>query len=447
MAALTPSTTRGASLTERTRHRVVILGGGFGGLAAARALARAPVEVTLVDKRNHHLFQPLLYQVATAGLSAPDIAAPIRTLVRKQQNATVLLARAVAIDTDARVVRLVDGEVAYDTLVVATGVTNHYFGHPEWERFAPGLKSLEEALDIRRRILLAYEGAERAQTDAERARHLTFVVVGAGPTGVELAGALAEIARRTMTRNFRRFDPREARVVLVEGGPRVLPSFPDELSVRALADLRELGVEVRLDTRVQAIDARGVTLPDERIEAETVLWGAGVRGVPIAATLGVELDRAGRVVVGSDLAIPSTPSVLVIGDAAACKQPDGSLVPGVAQGAIQGGVYAARAVMARLEGREVAPFVYRDLGSMATIGRKRAVASIGSIRLTGLFAWLAWLFVHLMALVDFRSRFFVLLEWAWAYVSFQRSARIILDRAAPRGEGDPAGNGASQNSK
>jgi NADH dehydrogenase len=447
MAALTPSTTRGASPTERTRHRVVILGGGFGGLAAARALARAPVEVTLVDKRNHHLFQPLLYQVATAGLSAPDIAAPIRTLVRKQRNATVLLARAVAIDTDARVVRLVDGEVAYDTLVVATGVTNHYFGHPEWERFAPGLKSLEEALDIRRRILLAYEGAERAQTDAERARHLTFVVVGAGPTGVELAGALAEIARRTMTRNFRRFDPREARVVLVEGGPRVLPSFPEELSARALSDLRELGVEVRLDTRVQAIDARGVTLPDERIEAETVLWGAGVHGVPIATTLGVELDRAGRVVVGADLAIPSTPSVLVIGDAAACKQPDGSLVPGVAQGAIQGGVYAARSIVARLEGREVAPFVYRDLGSMATIGRKRAVASIGSIRLTGLLAWLAWLFVHLMALVDFRSRFFVLLEWAWAYVSFQRSARIILDRAAPRGEGDPARNGTPQNSK
>jgi NADH dehydrogenase len=426
----------------------VILGGGFGGLAAARALARAPVDVTLVDKRNHHLFQPLLYQVATAGLSAPDIAAPIRKILRKQANATVLMARAVAIDPAARVVRLGDGELAYDSLIVATGVTNHYFGHDDWERFAPGLKSLEEALDIRRRILLAYEGAERASTDEERARYLTFVVVGGGPTGVELAGSLAEIARRTMTRNFRRFDPRRARIVLVEGGPRVLASFPEELSARALDDLRELGVEVRLEARVQAIDARGVTLPDERIEAETVLWGAGVHGVPIVKTLGAELDRAGRVVVGPDLAVPSAPTVYVVGDAAACKQPDGSLVPGVAQGAIQGGIHVARAVMARLEGREPAPFVYRDLGSMATIGRKRAVAAIGSLRLTGLFAWLAWLFVHLMALVDFRSRFFVLLEWAWAYVSFQRSARIILDRAAPRA--DTAGAPSSiepQNSK
>jgi NADH dehydrogenase len=413
------------------RPHVVILGGGFGGIAAARALRRADVRITLVDKRNHHVFQPLLYQVATAALAATDIAAPIRKILADQENATVFMARATAIDPRRKTVRLVDGELAYDHLIVAVGMTNTYFGHDEWEQHAPGLKSLEEALFIRRRILLAYEAAERTNDPEARKRFLTFVVVGGGPTGVELAGALAEIAKKTMAKNFRRFDPGAARVVLVEGGPRVLPTFPEEISFQAWHDLRDLGVEVILNSRAKAIDARGVTLDDERIDAETILWGAGVGGVPLVKTMGVPVDKAGRVIVERDLSVAGFPEVYVIGDVAAATLEDGSLCPGVAQGAIQGGQHAAKMILRRIAGDETEPFRYRDLGTMATIGRQRAVAVIGSIRMQGLIAWLAWIFVHLMALIEFRSRFMILLEWAWAYVTYQRSARIVLDQPAP----------------
>ena len=413
------------------RPHVVVLGGGFGGIAAARALKRAKVRVTLVDKRNHHLFQPLLYQVATAALAATDIASPIRKVLAGQKNATVFMARAQTIDTAKKVVKLVDGEIAYDFLIVAVGMTNSYFGHDEWEPFAPGLKSLEEALEIRRRVLLAYESAERAEGAEARRAFLTFVVVGGGPTGVELAGALVEIAQRTMAQNFRRFDPTDARVVLIEGGDRLLATFPPELSEQAFHDLRDLGVEVRLNTRAKNIDAHGVDIEDERIDAETVLWGAGVAGVPVVKSMGTPMDRAGRVIVESDLSVPGAPEVFVVGDIAAAKS-NGEPVPGVAQGAIQGGVHAAKMIRRILDSEPTEPFVYRDLGSMATIGRKRAVAVMGQMRMTGFVAWMAWLFVHLMALVEFRTRIFVFMQWAWAYLTYQRSARIILDQSAPK---------------
>jgi NADH dehydrogenase len=413
------------------RPHVVILGGGFGGIAAARALKRARVRVTLIDKRNHHLFQPLLYQVATAALAATDIASPIRKVLSGQKNATVFMARAQSIDAKGKVVRLVDGVVPFDYLVVAVGMTNSYFGHDEWEPFAPGLKSLEEALEIRRRVLLAYESAERAETPEARRAFLTFVVVGGGPTGVELAGALVEIAQRTMAQNFRRFDPTAARVVLIEGGERLLASFPLELSEQAFHDLRDLGVEVRLNTRAKNIDEHGVDLDDERIDAETVLWGAGVAGVPVVKSIGAPMDRAGRVIVEPDLSVPGFPNVFVIGDVAAATS-KGEPVPGVAQGAIQGGVHVAKMIKRHLAGEASEAFEYTDLGSMATIGRKRAVAAIGQMRMTGFIAWLAWLFVHLMALVEFRTRIFVLMQWAWAYLTYQRSARIILDQSAPK---------------
>ena len=417
------------------RPHVVILGAGFGGLEAAKTLARAPVRVTIVDKRNHHLFQPLLYQVATAALAPTDIAAPVRTILAAQDNVTVRLGRATAIDAARRRLELAEGEpLEWDVLIVAAGLTNAYFGHDAWEVSAPGLKSLEEALRIRDHVLLAYERAETAG-DEERRRLLTFVVIGGGPTGVELAGALAEIARKTMTRNFRHFDPRSARVVLVEGGDRLLASYPPELSERARADLEELGVEVRLGARAKDIDAGGVTLEDERVEACTVLWAAGVGGVPVARTLGVPLDRMGRVPVRPDLRPDGLERVFVIGDLASCAGEDGKPLPGVAQVALQQGRHAARSALRVLDGEALEAFRYRDLGSMATIGRKRAIAVLGRIQLEGLLAWLAWLFVHLMALVGFRNRVAVLAEWAWAYFTYQRSARVILDRAAPRTTG------------
>jgi NADH:ubiquinone reductase (H+-translocating) len=417
--------------------RVVILGAGFGGLAAAHALGRAPVHVTVVDKRNHHLFQPLLYQVATAGLSATDIAAPIRRVLRHQDNTTVLLARAESIDPGRKRVLLSDGSLRYDHLILAVGATNAYFGHDEWEAHAPGLKSLEEALEIRRRVLLAYEAAEREHDAEHRKPWLTFVVIGGGATGVELAGALAEIAQRTMARNFRNFDPSAARVILLEGGERLLPTMPEDLAARAKSDLEELGVDVRLGTRAENIDAEGVDLSGERIEARTVLWAAGVGGVPIARTLGADVDRAGRVRVDRNLRVEGCPGVYAIGDIAACEQDDGTLVPGVAPAAIQEGAHAAANILRSIRGESLQPFVYVDKGTMATIGRSRAVAVAGKLRLTGLLAWLAWLFVHLMALVGFRNRVIVLLEWAWAYLSYQRSARIILGRAVG-GRASPA---------
>ncbi len=406
---------------------VVILGAGFGGLAAAKALKNAPVRVTVLDKRNHHLFQPLLYQVASAALASTDIAAATRVVLKRQKNTTVMMARAIAIDPTRKVITLEDGELTYDFLIVAAGMTNSYFGHDEWAEHAPGLKSLEEALDIRRRILLAYEAAER-ETDAEaRKELLTFVVIGGGPTGVELAGALQEIAQRTMAKNFRNFDPTKARVILIEGGPRLLAAFPEDLSESALTQLKHLGVEARLNTRAKNIDARGVTLDGEHIAARTVLWGAGVAGVPVAKTMGVPTDRSGRIAVDETLVAKGLSSVYVIGDLAALEQ-DGVQLPGVAQNAIQGGRAAARNIVHSIRNEPLVAYRYKDLGSMATIGRSHAVAVVGKLKFKGVIAWFAWLFVHLMALVGHRNRLMVFLEWAFAYVSFNRSARIILER-------------------
>jgi len=421
------------------RKRVVVVGAGFGGLEVAKSLRREDVDVIVVDKRNHHLFQPLLYQVATAGLSATDIAAPIRNVLRHCDNCTVLLADASSIDTKNKKLMfssLSGGEasagdaIAYDYLVLATGVTNRYFGHDDWQKYAPGLKSLEEALDIRRRVLVAYENAERIEDPKERQAELTFVVVGGGATGVELAGALTEIARKTMTRNFRHFDPKSARVVLLEGGKRLLAAFAPELSERVREDLSALGVEIRTETFADCIDSRGVTLKGgERIESRTVVWAAGVGGQPLSKTLGVKLDKMGRVPIEKNLTVAELEgeSVFVIGDASALEQ-DGEMLPGVAQVAIQMGAHVAENITHAIAGEALKDFRYHDKGSMATIGRSRAIAQIGSVQLTGFIAWCTWLFVHVMALVGFRNRVAVLLEWAYAYLTYQRSARIILSR-------------------
>jgi NADH dehydrogenase len=407
--------------------RVVVVGGGFGGLAAVRSLAGADVGVTLVDRRNHHLFQPLLYQVATAALSAPDIAAPLRRILHRQRNVSVILDEVTGIDPASRTLQLTGSNLPYDHLVLATGASHSYFGHDEWAEHAPGLKSLEDALSIRSRVLLAYEAAERTDDDAERRACLTFVVVGGGPTGVELAGALAEIARFTLTRNFRRFDPRDARVVLVEGEDRVLGTYPRELSESARRQLERLGAEVRTDALVTHVDAGGVEVGSERIEARTVLWAAGVAASPLGQFLGTPLDRAGRVLVEPDLTVPGHPEIFVVGDLAAV-QSDGRPVPGIAPAAIQMGVHAAHAIGRQLRGESVDPFRYRDKGTMATIGRSSAICVIGRLHLSGLVAWLAWLLVHIFFLIGFRNRAAVMLEWAWAYLTYQRSARVILDR-------------------
>jgi NADH dehydrogenase len=404
--------------------RVVVLGGGFAGLYATRALARAPVQVTVVDARNHHLFQPLLYQVATAALSPGDIAVPIRRVLRSQRNAAVMLAKAIAIDTNTRRVTLDEGYVDYDFLVIATGATHSYFGHDDWQAFAPGLKSIEDALDIRKRVLVAYEEAEREPAAEVQREWLTFVVVGGGPTGVELAGALAEISRHVLERDFRHIDPKSARVVLVEAGPRILPSFTEASSARAKEQLEKLGADVLTGARVTGIDAHGVTLEDQCIPARTVLWGAGVAASPLARTLGAPLDRAGRVKVLPDLSVPDAPDVFVVGDLAAFEH-DGEPVPGVAPAAIQEGRHAAKNILRRVRGEATLPFHYLDKGSLATIGRASAVAEMGSLRLSGLIAWLAWLFIHILFLIGFRNRYLVLSEWAWGYVTYERGARLI----------------------
>ena len=411
-----------------TTPRVVILGGGFGGLYAARALGRAPLDVTVVDRTNHHVFQPLLYQVATAGLSPSQIAYPIRGVLRGQKNTRVLLAEATAVDVASRTVRLADGELPYDYLIVATGARHSYFGHGEWEPLAPGLKTLADALDIRGRILLAFERAEREPDPERRRALLTFVVVGGGPTGVELAGAIGEIACKVMARDFRTFDSRDAQTILVEAGPRILPAFPESLAAKAVRSLERLCVEVRTGEAVTRMEDGAVWIGGERIASGTVLWAAGVAPSPLARTLGVPLDRAGRVVVNADLTVPGHPEVFVIGDLAACTDAAGRPLPGLAPVAIQQGEYAARAIVRAARGETSAPFRYRDKGTMATIGRNAAVVDLGTLRISGYPAWLMWCFIHILWLIGFRNRFLVMIEWAWAYVRFERSARLITGR-------------------
>jgi NADH dehydrogenase len=411
--------------------QVLILGGGFAGLRATRALATAPLRVTLVDRTNHHLFQPLLYQVATAGLSAPDIAAPLRHILRGQANATVLLGEASAIDLAARAVTVAGRRLDYDFLVVATGSSHAYFGHDDWAAHAPGLKTLDDALAIRRRVLSAFEAAEREDDPALRAQWLNFVVIGGGPTGVELAGTLAEIARHTLPREFRRCDPRTAQVHLVEAGPRLLAAMPEALSDSARRQLQRLGVQVHLDQAVTAIDAVGVEIGPARLASRTVLWAAGVAASALGRQLGVPLDRAGRVRVQPDLSLPGHPEVFVAGDLAGLADADGRPVPGVAPAAKQMGAQVAGAIRARLAGRTPAAFRYRDYGNLATIGRMAGVVDFGRLQLTGVLAWWFWLGAHLFFLIGFRNRIVVLLDWAWSYFSYQRSARIILGRDRP----------------
>ena len=404
---------------------VVILGGGFGGLTAAKALRREALRVTLLDRHNYHLFQPLLYQVATATLSPGDIASPIRWIFRKSPNVRVLLGEADSVDVAGRRVRLTDGAaVAYDYLVVATGSSHAYFGHEEWAEEAPGLKTLEDALEIRRRILLAFERAERETDPARQQELLTFVLVGGGPTGVELAGTLAEIARRTLRDEFRSIDPSRARIVLVEAGPTILHPFPPALRDAARSSLRALGIDVREGTAVTSVDAHGVMLGQERVVAGTVVWAAGVAASPIVATLGVPMDRAGRVLVEPDLSIPGHPEVFVVGDAALVEQ-DGKALPGVAQTAMQEAAHAARMIVRRSRGLPTDRFVFHDRGNMAIVGRGSAVADLGWVRFSGSLAWLAWLFLHIFKLIGFRNRLVVMLEWAVAYLTFQRSVRLI----------------------
>ena len=415
------------------RPHVVVIGGGFAGLWSVRALTKAPVRITLVDRHNHHLFQPLLYQVATAGLSAPDIAAPLRHILRKQRNVEVRLANVRDITPGDKTITLDDGSVlAFDHLLLATGATHAYFGHDEWARHAPGLKTLDDALDLRRKLLLAFERAEAETDPLQRAAWLNFAIVGGGPTGVELAGTLAEIARHTLKNEFRNIDPAEARVRLIEAGPRVLASFPEDLSARASAQLQKLGVEVVTGTPVSDIREDGYQLGEDFVASRTVVWAAGVAASPLARALDVPLDRAGRVIVQPDLSIPGYPDIFVAGDLASVKTADGQPVPGVAPAAKQMGRHVGAAIMARLRGQATGPFRYRDFGNLATIGRMAAVVHVGKLKLSGLLAWWFWLGAHVFFLIGFRNRLVVLLNWAWAYWSYQRGARIILGDEADR---------------
>ena len=412
-----------------TVPHVVILGGGFAGLYAAKALAHAPVRVTLVDRRNHHLFQPMLYQVATAALNPSDIASPIRSVLRQQKNTEVLLGEADRIDVAQRTVHLADGAVlVYDYLIVGTGARHSYFGHDEWEVLAPGLKSLEDALEIRRRVLLAFERAERERDPVRRHAYLTFVVVGGGPTGVEMAGAVAEIRRYALRRDFRHIDPGEATVMLLEGGPRLLTSYPPELSDKAKAELRRLGVEVRTETLVTDVRPGYVSAAGWTIPTQTVIWAAGNVASPLLKSLGAPVDRAGRVEVEPDCTIPGHPEVFVLGDAAAYNH-QGETLPGICPVAIQMGQYAAGTIVSDLRGRARKPFHYWDKGQLAVIGRGRAVADIWKLHFGGFVAWLIWIFVHVFFLIGFRNRVLVLLQWAWSYATYSRGARLITQEA------------------
>jgi NADH dehydrogenase len=426
-----------------TLPHVVILGGGFGGLYAARSLRKAPVRVTLVDRQNHHLFQPLLYQVATATLSPGEIASPIRGLLGRET--TVLLAEVTGVDVAGKRVLLADGELSYDYLIVATGATHSYFGHDEWAKHALGLKTIDDALEIRRKVLLAFEMAEREPDPARRRELLTFVIIGAGPTGVEMAGALAEISRHTLAKDFHNIDPSQARILLLEGLPRVLPPYPEELSEKARRSLEKLGVEVRTNTRVTHLDGTGVFIGEERIAARTIIWAAGVAASPVARSMGAELDRAGRVKVAPELTLPGRQDVFVIGDLAHFVQ-DGNPIPGVAPAAMQQGKHAANNIRRHLEGQPLVPFRYWDRGTYAVIGRGKAVGvAFQRFESSGFSAWMAWLGIHILFLIGFRSKLAVILDWAYSFLAFKRSARLItgplpeLVRPRPVGEGGVTG--------
>jgi NADH:quinone reductase (non-electrogenic) len=419
-----------------TPHRVVIIGGGFGGLAVARSLKRAPVEVTLLDRRNYHLFQPLLYQVATGVLSPANIAGPLRHILKNQKNTRVLLAEAMHIDASNRRVILSDDSIEYDTLVVATGASHQYFGHDEWEQFAPGLKTIEDATEMRGRILLAFEAAEREPDPEKRRAWMTFVIVGAGPTGAELAGALGEIANDTLRNDFRDINTSEARIILVEGTGRVLPTYPESLSASARKMLERLGVTVRTNAMVTNVSEGRVTIREgdhtEEISARTILWAAGVLGSPLSRALekeaGAKLDRAGRVIVEPDLTVTGHPEIFVIGDLANFSHQTGQPLPGVAQPAIQEGHHVGKTIIRRLRGEKILPFHYWDKGNLATLGRAAAVADLHWLRLSGWPAWMIWLFVHLLYIVEFQNRLQILLQWAWLYINYDRSARLITGK-------------------
>lgn len=430
------------STRASSEPHVVIIGGGFAGLNLARSLRRAPVRITLIDRQNHHLFQPLLYQVATAALSAPEIAEPIRDILRKQDNATVLLGEVTDIIPDEKCVRVGSMRFSYDYLYIAAGASHSYFGQDQWAEHAPGLKTLDDALDIRGRMILAYERAERRESAHERVQDLTFVVVGAGPTGVELAGALAEIARYTMTRNFRNFDPKDARVLLIEAGDRVLAAYDETLSERARVQLEELGVEVMLGERVTDIQEDGVWLGEAFIPTSTVLWAAGVKASSVGEMLGVPLDRAGRVLVEPDLTLKDHPEISVLGDLAAVDDGAGGFVPGLAPAAIQMGKYAAKRLRNLLAGKPTEDFRYNDKGQMATIGRRKAIAETARLKFSGTIAWLAWAVIHIYFLVGFRNRILVARDWVWHYLTRRRGARIaygtVRSTTAVRLQDDPA---------
>ena len=410
------------------RPRVVIIGGGFGGIAAARALRRANVDITLIDRTNHFIFQPLLYQVATAALAPSDITAPIRWILRSQRNTEVLLAEAREIDTERRVVRVDDDlrELPYDYLIVAPGSRHHYFGHDEWEPYAPGLKAIEDASEIRRRFLLAYEIAEKSEDPQERDEYLTFVIVGGGPTGVELSGAIPFIAKKALVSEFRRVDTRRTKVVLVEAGPRILPSFPEHLAQHAARDLADLGVDVRVNSFVTSVEPNGVCIGKEKICTRTAFWAAGNKASPLAKFLGAPLDNAGRVKVNDDLSVPGHPEIFAIGDLATFQQ-DGRLVPWVCPAANQEGAFAGKSIIRDLRRRPRKKFHYFNKGDLAVIGRSRAIADFGRVKFTGRLAWLLWLFVHIMYLVGFRNRIVVFIEWTYAYFTYQAGVRLITD--------------------
>jgi NADH dehydrogenase len=416
-------------MSNSNRTRVVVVGGGFGGLNAAEALARLPVQITLVDRKNHHTFQPLLYQVATAGLSPAEIAAPIREIMARHENVEVLLGEVLDFDLEHRIVKLHGFELSYDYLVVAAGASHAYFGHDEWEPLAPGLKTIEDALEMRRRVLLAFELAERHAAVTGQHPPLSFVLVGGGPTGVELAGTLAEIARKSLAEDFRNIDPKRTRILLVEAGPSLLSAYPEDLRQSAKRQLEKLGVEVRLNAAVTDVRSGELRIGQEVIPSTVVLWAAGVAASPLGRALGAPVDRAGRVLVEADLSLPGHRDVFVIGDLASLKEAEGQQLPGVAPVAIQQGRWVAHQIAADLAAHDRRPFHYLDKGSLATIGRAAAVAQFGKIHISGFLAWLSWLFIHIFFLIGFRNRIIVMIEWAWSYFTYDRAARLITGEA------------------